>query len=60
MELIGHRDLKSYKKYSKQKDAIASAAAMQTCMIRDANGNPISYLDAIKIKTSRQEVLKVN
>jgi hypothetical protein len=58
MELTGHRDLKSYKKYSKQKDAIASAAAMQTCMTGDANGNPISYLDAIKMETSHQEALK--
>ena len=60
MELTGHRDLKSYKKYCKQKDAIANATAMQTCMTRDVNGNPISYLDAIKMETNRQEALKGN
>jgi hypothetical protein len=58
MELTRHRDLKSYKKYNK-KDTIASSVAMQTCMTGDENGNPISYLDAIKLETSRLEALNV-
>ena len=46
-------------KYSKQKDALASVAAMQLCMIGDANGNAISYLDAMKMEINHQEALQV-
>jgi hypothetical protein len=60
MELTGHRDSKSYKKYNRDKQASVSAAAMQAVMTGDQDGNAISYVDALLIERSRQETLKIN
>ena len=59
MEFIWHCDSKSYKKYSKQKDALASAIAIQLCKTENAYGNAILYLDAMKMETNHQKALQV-
>jgi hypothetical protein len=51
MQLTGHRDLKSYKKYSKQRFENASTYALQSVMSsRRGSEAPLSYEDAMKIK----------
>jgi hypothetical protein len=59
MQLIGHRDVKSYKKYSKQRFENASACAMQSVMSSGGSEAPLSYEDAMRIEMKRLEAIKV-
>jgi hypothetical protein len=60
MQLTSHRDIKSYKKYSKQRYENASACAMQSVMSSgEGNDAPLSYEDALRIETKRLEAIKV-
>jgi hypothetical protein len=62
MQLTGHRDIKSFKKYNRQRYEQASANTMQNCMSANAidTDNPISYQDTLKIETKRLEAIKVS
>jgi hypothetical protein len=62
MQLTGHRDIKSFKTYSRQRYEQASANAMLNCMNANATdtGNPISYQDTLKIETKWLEAIKVS
>jgi hypothetical protein len=60
IQLTGHRDSKSYKKYSKQRFENASACAMQSVMSSGAGIEaPLSYEDAMSIEKKRLEAIKV-
>jgi hypothetical protein len=60
MQLIGHRDAKSYKKYSKQRFENVSACAMQMVMSSGARTEALlSYEDAMRKENKRLEEIKV-
>ena len=61
MQLTGHRDVKSYKKYSKQRFENASACAMQNVMSSGGGTEaPMSYEDAMRIERNRLDAIKVS
>lgn len=61
MQLTSHRDLKSYKKYIKQRFKNANACAMQSVMSSGGGSEaPLSYENALRIETKCLEVIKLS